>query len=200
MIMNQDFAALALQADFGAAAAGACAVAFYGNRQAVGRAADGGYFSIACACIVANIALPALGAVLTREFVGQAVAQSGVFLLADGVVGGIKVVALVGAAPVSGNALVGVRAFSAGKFAGIGQRCGKGQQDKEFFHVDSLVGVGEMVFWRVQTAFEWPESSLHRRVRKRNFDNESGFCRLGVAGGFWCRSDLSMPLKTDAPR
>ena len=68
--MNQDFAALALQADFGAAAAGACAVAFYGNRQAVGRAADGGYFFIARACIVANIALPALGAVLAREFVG----------------------------------------------------------------------------------------------------------------------------------
>ena len=187
--MNQDIAALALQADFGAAAAGACAVAFYGNRQAVGRAADGGYFSIACACIVANIALPALGAVLAREFVGQAVAQSGVFLLADGVVSGVKVGALVGAAPVSGNALVGVRAFSAGKFAGIGQRCGKGQKNKEVFHVDSLVGVGEMVFWRVQAAFEWPESSLHRWIRKRNVGNESGFCRLGVAGGFWCRSD-----------
>ena len=70
LIMNQDFAALALQADFGAAAAGACAVAFYGNRQAVGRTADGGHFSIACACIVADIALPALGAVLAREFVG----------------------------------------------------------------------------------------------------------------------------------
>ena len=144
--MNQDFAALALQADFGAAAAGACAVAFYGNRQAVGRAADGGYFSIACACIVANIALPALGAVLAREFVGQAVAQSGVFLLAHGVVGSVKVGALVGAAPVLDDALVGGRVFLAGKFAGMCQRCGKGQQDKEFFHDVSLVGVGEIVF------------------------------------------------------
>ena len=152
--MNQDFATLALQADFGAAAAGACAVAFYGNRQAVGRAADGGYFFIARACIVANIALPALGAVLAREFVGQAIAQSGVFLLAEGVVGGIKVGALVGAAPVLDNALVGVRVFLTGKFAGMYQRCGKGQQDKEFFHVDSLVRVRETVFWRVQAAFE----------------------------------------------
>ena len=153
LVMNQDFAALALQADFGAAAAGACAVVFYGNCQAVGRAADGGHFFIARTCIVANIALPALGAVLAREFVGQAVAQSGVFLLAHSVVGGIKVGALVGAAPVLGDTLVGGRAFSAGEFAGMCQRCGKGQQDKEFFHDVSLVRVGEMVFWRVQAAF-----------------------------------------------
>ena len=121
--------------------------------KAVGRAADGGHFFIARACIVANVTLPTLGAVLAREFVGQAVAQSGVFLLADGMVGGIKVGALVGAAPVLGDTLVGGRAFSAGEFAGMCQRCGKGQQDKEFFHDVSLVRVGEMVFWRVQAAF-----------------------------------------------
>ena len=121
--------------------------------KAVGRASDGGYFFIACACIVANVALPTLGAVLARELVRQAVAQSGVFLLAHSVVGGIKVGALVGAAPVLDDALVGGRVFLAGEFAGMCQRCGKGQQDKEFFHDVSLVGAGEIVFRRVQAAF-----------------------------------------------
>ena len=122
--------------------------------KAVGRSSDGGNGSVAVAVIIAGGGiLPFTRAVAARQF-GREGFDAVEVLLAHSVVGGIKVGALVGAAPVLDDALVGGRVFLAGKFAGMCQRCGKGQQDKEFFHVDSLVRARETVFWRVQAAFE----------------------------------------------
>ena len=121
--------------------------------KAVGRASDGGNGSVAVAVIIAGGGiLPFTRAVAARQF-GREGLDAVEVLLAHGLIGRIQIAPLISAVPMVCNTFVSGCTLFAGEFAGIGQRCGKGQQDKEFFHDVSLVRVGEMVFRQVQAAF-----------------------------------------------